>query len=269
MNQIIDRCKKLFTGSGGLTLVALTVLITVGLMPAMVSAHDSDPATFTSPLDRPPRGDHAGIDEELRETLDAIIDRDALLAEVLGITLEELAAAKEDGISLHELIDEAGLDKATVHAEIQSAVEAALQQAVTDGLLTQEQADLVLNPPAHPANDGQREQGPRREHGRPEGDKPEDDASDDETGDDATTTPSEDSPVTETTTVGATTTEADESEPAGDPNHHRPHRGPDTQNNDAQNNNEAASSEVASDAEASSADNNPHDQSEGNRRPRH
>ena len=257
MNQILGRCKKLLTGNGGLTLVALAVLLTVGLMPQWVSAHDGEPSTFTSPLDGPPHGAHNGIDAELRETLDAIIDREAVLAEVLGISVEELAAAQESGVSLHELIDQAGLDPKTVHEEIQNAVDAAVQQAVEEGLLTQEQADLVLNPPARPENDGDHGQGPHREHGRPEGDDPDSDDTDSDEASDDTTTPVADSEAEDTTTDGATTTETE-----GEPDTHHSHHNPDAQNND----------EATSDTEDASVNNHrpdqqPREQGEGNRRP--
>jgi hypothetical protein len=72
------------------------------------------------------------------------LDRDALTAQALGITVEELQQARTDGKPLAVLIYELQLDPATVRINMQSAYEAAIQQAVTDGVITQEQADQIL-----------------------------------------------------------------------------------------------------------------------------
>ncbi|MBN2149038.1 MAG: hypothetical protein JW726_16755 [Anaerolineales bacterium] len=73
------------------------------------------------------------------------IDREAITAEALGITVEELQAAREEGKSVRDLIDELGLDADTVKADTQTAYENAVQQAVDEGILTQEQADQILS----------------------------------------------------------------------------------------------------------------------------
>ena len=80
--------------------------------------------------------------------LGGIIDRAEVqqtLAGILGISVEELEAAREDGTKLPELIEELGLDAEEVKAEMQAAREAAIQQAVEDGTITQEQADELLS----------------------------------------------------------------------------------------------------------------------------
>ena len=79
------------------------------------------------------------------QALKDYIDRKALLADVLGISVEDLEAAKEAGQRLPELIDELGLDMETVKAEMEAAHEAAIQQAVVDGIITQEQAEQILS----------------------------------------------------------------------------------------------------------------------------
>jgi hypothetical protein len=57
------------------------------------------------------------------------------------MTVEELQAAYEQGKSLSDLLSEQGLDAVTVRENMQAAHEAALAQAVEDGVITQEQAD--------------------------------------------------------------------------------------------------------------------------------
>ena len=101
---------------------------------------------------------------ELKELLDSIVDHDQILADALGITVEELELAREEGIKLDELIDELGLDQETVRQDVQDATEAAIEQAVEDGLITEEEAEALLNPPARPGH------GDQPPGGRPGGD---------------------------------------------------------------------------------------------------
>ena len=168
MKQKVVHGLRWLAQSRGLPLVALAVLGLVTVMPGWVRAQSETPTTFTSPLPGGPHGEHGGPNDEIQELLDSIIDRDEILAGVLGITVEELAAAKEAGTSIDALIANAGLDKETVRTELKNAMTAAIEQAVTDGTITQEQADLILTPPVPPQHEGQ--QGPGH-HGGP-GDGP-------------------------------------------------------------------------------------------------
>lgn len=79
------------------------------------------------------------------ETFRRSIDHDALTAEALGISADELQAAREGGTTLADLLDDLGLTLEEVMAAKQAAYEAAVEQAVADGTLTQEQADQVLS----------------------------------------------------------------------------------------------------------------------------
>jgi uncharacterized protein YidB (DUF937 family) len=69
---------------------------------------------------------------------------ESAVAEILGMTVEELQAAKEDGTRIVDLIEAAGL----APDEFQTAMEAALpgivEQALADGVITQAQADYLL-----------------------------------------------------------------------------------------------------------------------------
>lgn len=79
-----------------------------------------------------------------KHALSGVIDRHALLAEALGLTVEELEAALAGGQSLSDLMTAAGIDADTLQTNIQAAYEAAIARAVADGVITQAQADAVL-----------------------------------------------------------------------------------------------------------------------------
>lgn len=80
-----------------------------------------------------------------RHALKSYLDRQAILASALGMSVDELEAALTAGQSLTDLMVEQGIDTATLQANAQAAYEAAVQQAVTDGVLTQAQADEILS----------------------------------------------------------------------------------------------------------------------------
>lgn len=77
--------------------------------------------------------------------LKSYIDREALMAEALGMTVEELEAALAEGQTLAELMTEKGLTAATLQANLQAAHDAAIARAVADGVITQAQADAILS----------------------------------------------------------------------------------------------------------------------------
>lgn len=79
-----------------------------------------------------------------RRALQSAIDRHAILAESLGLTVDELEAALAGGQSMADLMTAQGIDAATLMANAQAAYEAAVQQAVADGVITQAQADEIL-----------------------------------------------------------------------------------------------------------------------------
>jgi hypothetical protein len=163
MKKLYETWQQRLRGNGRLLVVALATVVFVGLLPQWVSAASTNTTstTFTSPLPKPPHGQPGN---DLRDKVDAIIDRDQLMADVLGISLEELQAARESGTRLDELITKLGLDEESVHEELHTAFTEAVQQAVSDGKLTQAEADAILNPPARP------EGGDHHGHGGPSGD---------------------------------------------------------------------------------------------------
>jgi formaldehyde-activating enzyme involved in methanogenesis len=78
---------------------------------------------------------------QARRDLQTYLDRQTLLAEALGMSVEELQAAYENGQTLSDLLQERNLDAVTVRDRLQAAYQDALAQAVQDGVITQEQAD--------------------------------------------------------------------------------------------------------------------------------
>jgi len=65
------------------------------------------------------------------------------LAEASGLDLETLVQAMKDGKSINTILEENGLDPATVQAEALTLLQEHLDQAVTDDEITREQADKI------------------------------------------------------------------------------------------------------------------------------
>lgn len=78
----------------------------------------------------------------------AAVDESAMhsaIATALGISVADLEAALDAGQTPASLALELGVDYATVRAAMDAVHEAAIQQAVADGLITQEQANWILS----------------------------------------------------------------------------------------------------------------------------
>jgi hypothetical protein len=73
------------------------------------------------------------------------IDRESLMAEAFGLSVEELQTAHEERLPISNLLEVLGLSAEDVRTAVQTAFEAAVQDALEDGVITQEQADLILN----------------------------------------------------------------------------------------------------------------------------
>jgi len=125
------------------------------------------------------------ISEEQAELMKAhhalrdYIKPDELMAQALGITKDQLQSYHEQGLSFDEIIAELGLTEEQVSDAHQAALEAVIGQAAEEGIITQAQADLVLNNPmgmqpfsrihGHEANGGLGRAG---RFGLPEGEPP-------------------------------------------------------------------------------------------------
>jgi len=124
--------KKYLLVIGGL----LAALLVVGVVGA-TSAH----AQGQNP---PIRGEGHGP-REGRGLGDAELEA---AAGVLGMTTDEVSSALQDGKTLQDLANDAGVDIEDVHAAIQAVHEVEMReriaQAVADGTMTQEKADWLL-----------------------------------------------------------------------------------------------------------------------------
>lgn len=67
----------------------------------------------------------------------------AAIAEALGLTVEELDAAHDEGKTAWDIAEEQGLGEEEFSTLMFDARSSALQQAVADGSITQEQADWM------------------------------------------------------------------------------------------------------------------------------
>ena len=70
------------------------------------------------------------------------------IAGALGISVEELEAAQAEGTPLFALAEERGVEMETVRAAMEAVREEAIDQALADGEITQEQADWLRSRPA-------------------------------------------------------------------------------------------------------------------------
>ena len=67
------------------------------------------------------------------------------LAETLGLTQDELNAELASGKTLAQIAEAKGVSQDELAAALETSAKAGLDKAVTDGVLTQEQADGMLN----------------------------------------------------------------------------------------------------------------------------
>ena len=80
-------------------------------------------------------------------SLGPIVDKEAMqtaVANALGVSVDELEAMKAEGKRLPQIAEELGVEMSAVREAVQAARAEALQQAVADGKITQEQADWLL-----------------------------------------------------------------------------------------------------------------------------
>lgn len=125
------------TKSVGIALVA--ILLIAGATAVFAQNNESDTPTTNQPQESAPRIQ--------RPNPGQLLDRELIeqaIAEALGISVEELQAARDEGTRLPELADELGVEMADVVDAIAEAVEESIAQAVVDGVITQEQADRIL-----------------------------------------------------------------------------------------------------------------------------
>jgi len=80
------------------------------------------------------------------QTIGALQDAmEAALAEKLGMTVDEFQAALDAGQSPYQIASEKGISQADFLQMMRDAGKAAIEKAVADGVLTQEQGDALAN----------------------------------------------------------------------------------------------------------------------------
>ena len=89
-----------------------------------------------------PRGPHLPVDEATAEQFQAQIQE--AIAGVLGLSVDELEAARLDGIRLEDLADQQGVSIEDMQAAVKTVRESQIAQLLADGTITQEQADQML-----------------------------------------------------------------------------------------------------------------------------
>jgi len=108
----------------------LALVIVAGAATA-VFAQDETPPESPFWNEGMPRGERPG-------------NRSEFVADFLGMTVEELQAAHEEGKTIADLLEEKGISQEDFQAAIKADRVKSLNQAVADGKLTQEQADNIL-----------------------------------------------------------------------------------------------------------------------------
>ena len=133
------------TGAGAQESAATAVATTAPSAEATVAPSADDQAPETDHHQpwggqRPERGHRGG-------PLAEYISRDEIktaIATTLGMTTDELKAAKQAGTTMEELAQQKGVTTEQLQAAVRPIVEKGVAQAVTDGVITQTQADEIL-----------------------------------------------------------------------------------------------------------------------------
>ena len=121
----------------------VAVLAAVFVFVGATSAFAQGPANSAAPAG----GNQAQVNLNAGDGLIAIDESvmHAAIAEALGISVDELEAALAAGETPATLALELGVDFAEVQAAMGAVREAAIAQAVADGLITQEQTHWMLS----------------------------------------------------------------------------------------------------------------------------
>lgn len=130
--------KKYF---GIATLVAVVAALGISSAAMAQSSTTPTPTAPDSTMPTAPLGHRGGFGLHSEAALEAA-------ATALGMTADDLQAQLWGGKTLADLADEKGVDIADVQAAVEQALieetRAAIEQAVTDGTLTQDKADWLM-----------------------------------------------------------------------------------------------------------------------------
>ena len=97
----------------------------------------------STPLGMNPAQNGAGAGMDLMAVEESAMH--AAIAEALDMTVEEYEAEVANGENAFTLAQRLGIDIAELQAAMNAVHEAAFQQAIDDGLVSQEQADWILS----------------------------------------------------------------------------------------------------------------------------
>lgn len=114
----------------GLTLIV--GLVAAFGFTALASAQEGTPPSTTT-MPRDGRGWLSQYQDQIK----------AAVADALDLTVDELDAAKAEHKTLQQIVEEQGLTVEDVQADLLAAYKEILAQAVSDGALTQAQADTI------------------------------------------------------------------------------------------------------------------------------
>ncbi len=161
--------KKWFVG---ILIGLLLVVSSAGMVYASGLNQDDDPPApgqgQAPPEGERPEGERPGcdpLDESVREAMaEAMIQA---LANAAGLSVEEIEASLEAGEKPHEIAAANGLDDETFKTVMEEALANFVEQALADGLITEEQAEMILS--HGPGGHGGGKKGGRR----PGGERPE------------------------------------------------------------------------------------------------
>lgn len=147
---------KFLKTAGAIAVFALVVILAGVSITAAQDTVEPTAVPETSTVEQaPPFWGRGGRGQGMMGQGPLAVEQDAMhaaIADALGLTVEELDAAIADGKDLVDLAAEQGVDFAAVRDAMEAVHAEALAQAVEDGLITQEQADLMnqrgMNGPA-------------------------------------------------------------------------------------------------------------------------
>lgn len=78
-----------------------------------------------------------------RQEVRKYMDKDAVVADLLGMTTAEVEAARAEGQSIRELLEANGVEHEALHEAREAAREAAIDAALADGVITEAQAEAL------------------------------------------------------------------------------------------------------------------------------
>jgi hypothetical protein len=123
----------------GKSIALVTAGLVAGIVLGSVSFATAAPADYTPTNTVAACGLQIG--QSLRDAGGRLID---VVADLTGLSTDEVAAQRADGKSIATIAEENGVESDAVVDEAMSLRKAALDERVADGTLTQEQADAML-----------------------------------------------------------------------------------------------------------------------------